>query len=221
MSVIPFADLARAAYCPRQCYYARREDDRSLPERARERIDLAFSYPTLRTADDDDLAAAPVAPSPATYRRRLDALAERDDWAALCAPAAREVVLTGRECRGRVHKVLDRPDGPVPVVVSPGEPPETGVWQPVGVRATAAAKALSWERETQVDYAVVEFPAVGVIRDVDVTARRRGAYRRAVRTVEALDGPPSRTSDRGKCERCAYRTECGVKTRSLRSLLGL
>ncbi|MFB6127251.1 MAG: hypothetical protein ABEJ79_08190 [Halolamina sp.] len=221
MSAIPFADLARAAYCPRQCYYARREDDRSLPETARERIALAFSYPALRAADDGDLAAEPIRVPPATYRCRLEALADRDDWAALCDPARREVVLTGRECRGRVHKVLDRPGGPVPVVVSPGEPPDNGVWKPVGVRATAAAKALSWTRETRVQRAVVEFPAVGVIRDVDVTARRRGAYRRAVRTVEAIDGPPSRTSDRGKCERCEYRTDCGVTTRSLRSLLGL
>lgn len=221
MSRVAFADVARAAYCPRQCYYARREDDRTLPAEARERIRLAFRYAELRDADEDELREVPVAPAPAEYRRRLDAVADREDWDDLRDPAEREVVLTGRDCRGRVHKVLERPDGPVPTIVSPGEPPPNGVWRPVGVRATAAAKALAWTRETAVERAVVEFPVHGVVRDVDVTARRRDAYRRAVRAVESMDGPPPRIDDRSKCERCEYREECGVETRSLRSLLGL
>lgn len=221
MSRVAFADVARAVYCPRQCYYARQEDDRSLPPAARERIDLAFRYGELQEASDADLRALPVAPEPDAYRRRLSTLADREDWAALREPAEREVVLTGRDCRGRVHKVLERPDGPVPTIVSPGEPPPNGVWRPVGVRATAAAKALAWTRETAVERAVVEFPVHGVVRDVAVTAGRRDAYHRAVRAVESIDGPPSRVDDRAKCERCEYREECGVETRSLRSLLGL
>jgi len=84
----------------------------------------------------------------------------------------------------------------------------------------AAAKALSWERETAVECVFAEYPAYGVVREVDVDARRTAAYREAVRTADAIDGPPARTDNRAKCEPCEYRPECGVRTRSLRSLLG-
>ena len=218
--MIAFSDLSRAAYCPRQLYYARRDDDRGPPAAARERRDLAFRYPELRRADDETLRAAPIDRPPGAYREALDALASRDDWAALIAPDAREALLEGRECRGIAHKLLGG-DPPTPAIVSPGRPPETGVWEPQSVRAVAAAKALSWERERPIERALVEYPTVGVVREARLTTRRKAAYRRALRAVRSLDGPPPRLRGSPKCESCEYRSTCGVRGRSLRSLLGL
>lgn len=209
---VAFSDLATAAYCPRQLYYARR-DDRGPPPAARERQRLAFRYPALRAAEDlPDAVAVP----PATYRERLDRLAAREDWERLVS-ADRRVRLDGRDCHGIAHKVLTDP--PVPSVVSPGEPPERGVWGPQRVRAVATAKALAWERERSVDRALVEYPAHGVVRSVRLTTRAKAAYRRALRTVRETDGVPPRVDDRSKCEACDYREACGVRTRSLRSML--
>jgi CRISPR-associated exonuclease Cas4 len=85
---------------------------------------------------------------------------------------------------------------------------------------TAVANALAWERQREIPRALVEYPAVGAVREVELTCRRTAAYRRVLRTVRSMDGPPPRVDD-SRCESCEYRTECGVKTRSLRSLLGL
>ena len=123
------------------------------------------------------------------------------------------------DCRGVAHKLLAEP--PRPVVVSPGRPPERGVWEPQSVRATAAAKALAWERGRPVERAIVEYPAHGVVRRLRLTTARKAAYRRALRTVRSLDGPPPRLDDDARCAACDYRTECGTKTASLRSRLGL
>ncbi|WP_430504425.1 CRISPR-associated protein Cas4 [Haloparvum sp. PAK95] len=233
-----FSDLARAAYCPRQLYYARREDDGGLPPDAAERIDLAFAYDEHVDAPDRRLRRLPIDRSPAAYRRNLDRLRKRDDWDRLVDPAATRTLLDGKDCRGIAHKILepaaeadgtlpesirtrtepDRIPPPVPTIVSPGSPPENGVYEPQTVRAVAAAKALAWEREREVPRALVEYPAVGTVRSVDLTVRKTAAYRRALRTVRALDGPPPRRND-AHCESCDYRTQCGVKTRSLRSLL--
>ncbi|XVH30230.1 CRISPR-associated protein Cas4 [Haloferacaceae archaeon DSL9] len=214
-----FSDLARAAYCPRQLYYARREDDETVPDEARATIDLAFRYDDLRAASDETLSEAPIAVTPDAYRRALDALAERPDWESLCAPTAREVLLDGRDCRGIAHKLLAG-EPPIPTLVSTGSPPETGVWEPQSVRAVAAALALAWERERSIPRALVEYPAVGVVRDVAITARRKATYRRVLRTVRAMEGPPPRI-DTNRCDACRYRERCGVRTRSLKSLLGL
>jgi len=100
-----------------------------------------------------------------------------------------------------------------------GEPPDEGVWEPQTVRLVAAAKALAWERQTTVETAFAEYPAYGVVREVPLTTRRKAAYRSAVRTAESVDGPPSRTDDRAKCDPCDYHDQCGVTTRSMRSLL--
>lgn len=215
-----FAALARVAYCPRQYYYARQDEDWTPPPDVRRRRDLAFRYPTLRRASDADLAAEPISRSPAAYRAALDRLASREDWDALVDPAARGVVLEGRECRGVAHKILDG-DPPTPTFVSPGRPPAEGVWRPQRVRAVAMAKALAWEREREVPAAVVEYPAHGVVRGVRLTTRNRAAYRKTVRTLREIDGPPPRIDDEDKCDACDYRERCGVRTRSLRSLLGL
>jgi CRISPR-associated exonuclease Cas4 len=223
--VFTFGSLARVAYCPRQWYYARRDgnDDRRPPPEARERRALAFRYPELGAADDAALADEPIERPPAAYRAALDRLSEREDWAGLVDPAAREVIVEGRECRGVVHKILagEGDDPPTPTLVSPGRPPEQGVWRPQRVRAVAAAKALAWERERAVPSALVEYPAHGVVRRVDLTTRNRAAYRRTVRTLRGIDGPPARIDDEAKCGACDYRERCGVRTRSLRSLLGL
>lgn len=224
----PFSDVARAAYCPRQLYYARREDDRSVPPDARARIDLAFRYPALVDAPDATLRRLPIRRSPAAYRRNLDRLRERDDYDRLADPERERAFVSGKDCHGTVHKLLsptdstgatDTDDPPLPTVVSPGEPPENGVWGPQSVRAVAVAKAVAWEREREVPRALVEYPSVGAVREVRLTTREKGAYRRALRAARAIDGPPSRVDD-DRCSACDYRAECGVGRRSFRSLLG-
>lgn len=218
--VFAFAALARVAYCPRQYYYARQEGDESPPPDVQKRRALAFRYASLRRGSDAGLAAEPIERPPAAYRAALDRLAAREDWDALVDPAATEVVLEGRECRGVADKILDG-EPPTPTFVSPGRPPETGVWRPQRVRAVAMAKALSWEREREIPSALVEYPAYGLVRRVRLTTRNRAAYRETVRTLRELDGPPPRIDDEAKCDACDYRERCGVRTRSLRSLLGL
>ena len=218
--MIPFSDLAAAAYCPRQLYDRRQEDDRAVPESARERIDLAFRYPELVDAPDATLRRLPIHRSPAAYRRNLTRLRNREEYDRLVDPGEERAFLAGRDCHGIVHKLLAGIDGdpPVPVLCSPGEPPENGVWGPQSVRAVAAAKALSWERERCVDRVLVEYPAVGVVRTVRLTTRRKAAYRRALRAARAIDGPPARVDD-DRCSACEYRETCGTGRRSIRSLL--
>jgi len=214
-----FSDLRVAAYCPRKLYYRRREPDRSPPAVVADRRDLAFRYPDLLLADDATLRAEPIEVPPGRYRRRLRRARERlACWDEIAAPRARNVLLDGRECRGIAHKLVGDP--PRPAIVSPGDPPEAGVWEPHSVQAVAAAKALAWERQRPVESAIVEYPAHGVVRSIDLTTRRKAAFREALRAVESLDGPPSRVEDDAKCEPCEYAGECGVRSRSLKSLLG-
>ena len=224
MSVHAFSDLGTVAYCPRQLYYHRQHDtDREPPPRVEARRELAFRYPEfLRSFDDSDpLSDCPIAVTPTQYRTNLSCASERlDAWGALCRPAEREVLLEGKECRGIVHKLLDL-DSPTPSLVFTGAPPDRGVWQPHSVRAVAAAKALAWERETPVERAFVEYAAHGVIREVRLSSRRKAMYRETIDAIEAIDGPPARVDNDAKCESCEFRAECGTKTRSLRSLLGL
>jgi CRISPR-associated exonuclease Cas4 len=219
--VFTFGSLARAAYCPRQYYYARRENggDEPPPD-ARARRDLAFRYSALRRASDASLADEPIERPPAAYRAALDRLATRPEWSGLVDPARERALLEGRECRGIAHKIVPG-DPPTPTFVSPGRPPERGVWRPQRVRAVAMAKALAWECEREVPAALVKYPAHGILRRVRLTARNKAAYRETVRTVREVDGPPPRIDDEAKCNACDYREECGVRTRSLRSLLGL
>jgi CRISPR-associated exonuclease Cas4 len=115
--------------------------------------------------------------------------------------------------------VLESP--PAPSLVFAGTSPPEGVWEPATVRLVAAAKALSWERERAVERAYAEFPPHGVVRAVPLTTRRKALYRRTVRLVESMDGPPARVENDRKCRSCEYREECGTRSRSLRSLLGL
>ena len=223
------SDLATAAYCPRQLYYRRRDDDREPPDEARERQALAFRYGDLRTASDETLREAPIDVSPDEYRARLDRLAARDDWAELADPAATRVYLQGKDCHGVASKLLatrsdesdETPAPPVPTLVAAGEPPESGVWHRQTVRAVGLAKALAWERKREIPRALVEYPAHAVVREVRLTTRKKAAYREALRTARSIDGPPPRLRDTSKCESCDYREQCGVTTRSLRSLLGL
>jgi CRISPR-associated exonuclease Cas4 len=242
---IPISHLARAAYCPRQYYYAERDGDHGPPRDVAAVRDLAFEYEANRTATDEELRRLPIAVSPGRYRSNLASLAERDDYDRLAAPAVREAFLRGRDCHGVAHKVLglggetggadghrgaeerDGSDGrddaapPTPTVVSPGDPPPQGVWEPQRVRAVAVAKALAWEREREIPRALVEYPAHGVVRSVRLTTRNRGAYRRTLWTVRSMRGVPSRIREESKCDACDYRTTCGTKTRSLKTLLGL
>lgn len=214
------SDLATVTYCPRQLYYRRREDDREPPPSIDERRALAFEYERLLTADDAALSARPIDPPPDEYRANLRRARDRFEcWDGLADPAHREVPLSGRECRGIAGKVLEEPLAPS--FISPGVPPERGVWEPHSVRAVALAKALSWEREHLVETAFVEYPSSGIVRKLSLTVRRKAAYRRAIRTVETMDGPPPRLTNSAKCDSCPYRERCGTPTRSLRSLLGL
>lgn len=217
-SLVTFGDMATATYCPRKLYYARRADDRSPPERAAAARRLAGQYPDLLVTSDTALQTFDLAVPPESFRANLERAAARyERWPDIVAPAETDVIVTGRDCRGHIHKVLADPAAPV--LVSPGRPPDQGVWAPQGVRAVAAAKALSWREQRQVDHAFVEYPFHGVIRQVALTTRRVAAYRRILRTVRSLDGPPPRIHDDAKCGACDYRASCGVQTRSLRSLL--
>ncbi|WP_049985186.1 CRISPR-associated protein Cas4 [Halobellus rufus] len=244
-SSIPISHLARAAYCPRQLYYARRDDDHEPPPEVAAVRDLAFAYERHRTATDETLRKLPIAVAPGDYRANLASLAEREDYERLAAPSEREAFLRGRDCHGIVHKLLepdtapdagggpaggepDDPTGdgergspPTPTVVSPGDPPPQGVWEPQRVRAVAVAKALAWERERAVPRALVEYPAHGVVRTVRLTTRNKSAYRRTLWTVRSMAGVPARVRDAAKCDACEYRERCGTKTRSLKTLLGL
>jgi len=214
-----FREVATAAYCPRKLYYRHRdpEADVDVPDRVASRRELAFRYDELLDTDAE-LLAAPIAVTPTQYRSRLGRLRARlDDWEGVADPDERDVHLAGRECRGVAHKVVDDP--PRPSLVFAGDPPDEGVWEPQTVRLVAAAKALAWERGRPVETAFAEYPAHGVVREVDLTTRRKAAYRSAVRTADAIDGPPSRTDDRAKCDPCEYAADCGVTTRSMRSLL--
>lgn len=220
-----FSALATAAYCPRQCYYARREGDlQAVPEDVQRVGKLAFRYGELLDADEATLREAPLAVPPLRFQRNLGcARARLDRFDALVDPPERDVYLQGRECHGVVHKVLPGGDDdpPVPTLVSTGAPPEQGIYEPQSVRAVAAAKALAFERERPVERVLYEFPAHGIVRRVPLTTRRKAAYRRTVRVLEAIDGPPPRVDDDAKCDPCDYRAKCGVRTRSLRSKLGL
>ncbi|MEF8774598.1 MAG: hypothetical protein V5A37_07760 [Halobacteriales archaeon] len=221
-----FTDLATAAYCPRKLYYRRHEDDAGVPDGVEAVRSIGYRYATLVDADDETLAEEPLAVSPTRFRRNLGtARARFDAYADLAAvaddlPAGdRRRHLTGREARGVAHKLVGDP--PVPALLSAGAPSPEGVWEPQTVRAVAAAKALAYETERSVERAFYEYPAHGVVRAVPLTTRRMAAYRRAVRTVESVDGPPPRLDDDARCATCEYREQCGVRTRSLRSLLGL
>lgn len=219
-----FSDIATAAYCPRQLYYRRKHADHEVPDAAAARRDLAFRYAELLDPATD-LNDEPVDATPTQFRARLSAAKERlDAWAALVDPAGREVLLEGKDARGIAHKVLDGEaagdDAPTVSVVSAGEPPDRGVWEPDSVRAVAAAKALAWERETAVEHAYVEYPAHGVIRRIPLGTRRKAAYRHALRVARSMDGPPPRLETDDRCVPCDYRGECGTRTRTFRSLLG-
>ncbi len=215
----PFSDLALAAYCPRKLYYHRSEGRDETPPEVDSLRDLAFRYEeVLSPGGEDVLAEAPIEVTSTGFRSNLGCTKARlDAWDALVDPARRSVFLEGREVRGVAHKLLDEPLAPV--IVSPGEPPEEGVWKPQSVRAVAAAKALAWEEETPVEHAFVEYPAYGRIRKIGIGTRRKAAYRVALRAARELDGPPPRLEDDAKCEPCEFREECGVRTRTLRSLL--
>jgi CRISPR-associated exonuclease Cas4 len=163
--------------------------------------------------------------SPEAYRSNLVALADRDIYDRLAAPTSRNVLLRGRDCHGVAHKLLDADEGagesPVPSLVSTGEPPPRGVWEPQRVRAVALALALAWERGREIPQAIVEYPRHGVVRTVRLTTRNRSAYRRTLWTVRSMTGVPSRIDDESKCDACDYRERCGTRTRSLKTMLGL
>ncbi|WP_254864398.1 CRISPR-associated protein Cas4 [Halovivax gelatinilyticus] len=219
MSSVTFGELRSAAFCARQCYYDRTTDGGTPPKRHATIKALAHRYASLLDADRRQLTEEPIAIDPAAYRERLArARALHPRWEELCEPAARDVLVAGRDCRGIVDKVLEDPLEPV--MIATGKPPDRGVWEAHSIKAVAAAKALAWEYGERVERATLEYPAYGVVRRIDLTTRRKAAYRRTLRTVREMDGPPARTDDRSKCDHCEYATQCGVKTRTLRSLLG-
>lgn len=219
---VTFSDLRTAAYCPRKLYYRRTRDDAEPPPRVDAIRDLERRYDELLVAPPGALADEPIAVPSVDYRETLSATRERlveaGNWDRLRAPQDRNRLVTGRDCRGVVHKVLADPLEPV--LVSTGEPPDRGVWESQSVQAVAAAKALAWEHGQTIDRAWLEYPAYGVVRSLSMTTRRKARYRRALRTVRELDGPPPRTTNRSKCDACEYAGECGVRTRTLRSMLG-
>lgn len=219
--MLTFREIETAAYCLRKLYYRHRDPDPDgdVPDRVRERTNLAFRYRELLAADDETLSAAPIAVAPTTFRSRLGtARAGLDSWQRLADPAGRGVFLRGKDARGVADKVLETTP-PTTSLVFAGAPPERGTWHPQRVRVVAAAKALSWERETRVEHGFAEYPAHGVVRKIPLDPRRVDEYRTARLAAERIEDPPARVSNRDKCTACEYRTECGVRTRSLRSLL--
>ncbi len=214
-----FTDLAIATYCPRKLYYTWADGDRTPPEAVTAIRNLAFRYEEL-LEPTTDLSSVPIAVTPTQYRSNLgSAKARLDRWSELVDPADVRAYLAGKDTNGIAHKCLANP--PAPVIISAGEPPKEGVWKPQSVRATAAAKALAWERQAPVEWMYVEYPAYGIIRKLRVTTRRKAAYRSAFRAVESLDGPPPRIKNKSRCQPCDYRETCGITTRSLRSRLSL
>jgi CRISPR-associated exonuclease Cas4 len=213
---VPFSDLALAAYCPRKLYYARRgvDDDLDPPDRHDAASHLAADYDALAVASDAALASYDLAVEPPEFRSNLAASRARH---AVSDPAETAVFLRGKDAHGRAAKV--HRDPLAPSLVTPGRPPEAGVWEPQAVRAVAAAKALSWRERTTADCAYVEYARHGVVRKVALTTRKKAAYRRALRAARGLDGPPPRIHDDAKCGACEYREECGTRTRTLGSLL--
>jgi len=213
-----FRDIETAAYCPRKLYYRCQDpDETERPAIVAERRELAFEYETL--LDGEELDTAPIEVTPTQFRSRLGcARAQLKRWEQLTSPDEREAFLSGRECRGIVHKRLTDP--PSLSLVFAGQPPDNGVWRTQSARLVAAAKALAWEEETAIDTVYAEYPAYGVIRQVNIDPRRTAAYREAVRIADSIEGPPARINNEQKCEPCEYRSECGVRTRSLLSRLG-
>ena len=211
---VAFSDLARATYCARQLYYARRDDREPPPEHDHAR-ELAGQYDALAVASETALATYDLAVEPPEFRSNLRASLDRHPRVA--DPAESAVFVRGKDARGRVGKV--HTDPMAVSVVTPGRPPEAGVWEPQSVRAVAAAKALAWREEQPVERAYVEYARHGVVRGLELTTRRKAAYRRALRAVRALDGPPPRLHDDAKCGACEYSDRCGTKTRTLGSLL--
>ncbi|MFC7167145.1 CRISPR-associated protein Cas4 [Halospeciosus flavus] len=216
---VPFHELATAAYCPRKLYYRRLDAEYDLPEIVGRTRELAGAYDALLVGDLHESLADALVVDPDVACDGIRHAFER--WPGLRDPVERDVVVTGRDCRGRVSKVVETDEGLVPTFVSPGTPAERGVWKPQRVRATAAAKALSWREGVRIDRALVEYPRHGVVRRVRVTAHRSAEYRRTLRAVRELDGPPPRLRNSSKCDPCEERDRCGVRTRSLASLLGV
>lgn len=212
---ISLSDLALAAYCPRKLYYARGTDRTPPPEYEDAR---AVSSQYGAVFGSGSVPTEKLAVHPRTFREALAAARDRlSVWPKLVSPARTDCSLVGKAVHGRVPKVIESPLAPV--LVSPGAPPEEGVWEPQTVKAVGAAKALAWERETPVKRAYVEYPRHGVIRTVDLTTRNKAAYRRTLRAVQSMDGPPPRLDDDRKCSSCRFAEQCGVRTRSLKTLL--
>lgn len=212
-----FRDVATAAYCPRKLYYRRRQSEPpEIPPEVRDLRSLACQYETI-LAGETRLDDKPITVTPTQYRSRLgQARARLDAWDRLVDPTRRDALLSGRDCRGRAHKVLA---GPSVSLAFAGDPPEQGVWAPQSVHLVAAAKALAWERETAIERAFAEYPAHGVVREVALGTRRKARYREALRVAESIDGPPPRVDSDAKCTPCEFSEECGTRTRSLRSML--
>lgn len=216
-----FRDVETAAFCPRKLYYRRRDGGSpSIPDVVSNRRALAVEYDRLLT-DDRFLDAAPIDVTPTQLRSRLGSAKAKlgDRWERIVNPAERNVFTRGRDCQGIIHKRLGESPPSLSLVFT-GRPPTQGVWESQSVRLVAAAKALSWETETAVDSVVAEYPAYGVIRPISVDVRRTARYREALRIAEHIEDPPARTDNREKCSGCEYRDQCGVRTRSMRSLLG-
>ncbi len=202
-----FSDLRAGAYCPRQLYYQHRASETELPPIVPARRSLAFRYPALQTASDDQLQAAPIEISPQLFRERLKKASERiDRWDALVAPTARDVFVTGEETHGIVRKVLTDPLQLS--VISPGRPPADGVWHSHAVQAVATARALEDDRETTITTAFVEYPAYGVLRQLAISEERRIAYRRTLAAIADTTHPPQRIDNQAKCQACPYREQC-------------
>lgn len=211
-----FSELALGAYCLRKLHY-RRQRPSTDKHSTSDTWDLANRYPELLTTS---VPASRLGTDPETVATNLRRARDRYQtaWPSLLNPQVRDRLIAGVDCRGRVAKVLDT-EPQSPTLVSPGRPPENGVWHPHSVKAVAAARALALQSGRQIDRAFLEYPKHGVIRAVHMTTRRVTEYRRTLKAVKNLRTPPARTDNASKCQSCEYQEDCGVQSRSLRSML--
>lgn len=211
-----FSELALGAYCRRKLYYRRQGlgEGRSIENDV---LKLATQYSELLNGL---ISPARLDVDPEKVAAHLRDARQRyaNAWPSLRDPSRLDQHVEGADCRGRVGKILQT-NPPSPTIVSPGRPPDNGVWHPHAVKAVAAATALATESGCHIEKAFLEYPRYGVIRAVELTPPRVAEYRRTLVAVRNLDSPPARTDNGRKCVSCEYQEECGVQSRSLRSLL--
>lgn len=218
-------ELRRAAYCPRQTYYTRHDDNESEATDVYVAVaELAHQYETFVEDPDEALrfAAELADVEPQTVEEEIDvdeALAslrrlrgdDPDLWTALTHPDREQLYVEADGLRGTVDKVSSTDGGYVASSVKAGTPPRRGVWPSQRVEATGVHRLLD-ARFPAAETVHVEFPKVGEVRTLEVDDADRRRVDGLLDLLESMDPdePPRRTTERGRCSSCSYRERCGV-----------